>query len=186
MIESNPHVRRQRGDVGRRANRLEKFRQRRIESRIRHEGDARAIVTELPVVLHHARRYRISLHCGGSLRGLLRLVHHHAEKFAERPRPLRGLSSLDLVKHVARRRIAGLDDVVIVPVAVHAHMLRGIGQKINAARAVRSYWYSYFRPVCAPARSRGSIWPRRGGPLIMCTGAPSRAASVGAGTRSSR
>ena len=37
----------------------------------------------------------------------------------------------------------------------------------SAARAVRSYWYSYLRAVCAPTRSLGSTCPSRGPPLTI-------------------
>ena len=36
-----------------------------------------------------------------------------------------------------------------------------VAQKIERRARRALYWYSYLRPVCAPARSRGSTWPSR-------------------------
>src|SRR5579862_1300345 len=107
------------------------------------------------MVKEHSRHDRVRGDCRSVLRGLRRLFHLDAEKLAKLPRPLRGFPAFYLMKDVACRRLPDLDDIIIVPVAVNAHMLGIIRQKIESGPSG-----AFVLVLVLPARLRARSFSR--------------------------
>src|ERR1017187_8367658 len=79
----------------------------------------------------HQRYNRANFDRRGLLRRGFSLLLQDPEELAERPGPLRRLASLDLAKFVTSGRLADLNDVVVMPVAVGTNVLGTVGEKLQ-------------------------------------------------------
>src|SRR5205809_773864 len=84
------------------------------------------------MVQEHQRHNRIGRDCWRVFGGCRRFLHLDTEKLAEFPWALRRFSSFYLMKYVTRRRLPGLNYIVIMPVAIDADMLSIVGEEIQS------------------------------------------------------
>ncbi len=131
MLKGDLRVFRQGSLFFSRCNLLKKSGQNRIKTRIRHEGQPRAAVSEIFIMQQHPGHYCAKFYGRWLFRRSSCLFLRDAEELTEGPWTPRRLATLDLVKNITSRRITGLDYVVVVPVAVHTDIFQSVNEKVQ-------------------------------------------------------
>ena len=109
--------------------RLKKGGQDGVESCVRDKGNSGTAGAKICVVEQHSW-YHCCLVGARRLRRWV-LPVPDTKELTELPRPSGGIAPLHLMKQIARGRTAGLNYVVVMPVAVNTDVLCGVGQKVE-------------------------------------------------------